>query len=91
MADTLTAPQRQTLKARTAFASKFPDEDTKREYFRRLGKRANAGRIVLSAAEAETIAAAHRSLEGLTGIVAKIAVRVEREAADSNEKGGVTL
>ena len=79
MSETLTAHQRQTLNARAALAATFPDEQSKSDYCRALAQKSNAGRVVLSAAEVETIAGAHRSLEGLTRIVAKIAERVERE------------
>jgi hypothetical protein len=43
--------QARTVKARETFNARFKTPDEKREYFRKLGERGNAGQVTLRAAE----------------------------------------
>jgi hypothetical protein len=68
--DTALSPaQRRTLPARKALAAKFPDPEAKREYYREIGERGNAGRVVLRAEEAAALRDAY-------ALLAKIADRL---------------
>jgi hypothetical protein len=68
--DTVLSPaQRRTLPARKALAAKFSSPEAKREYYREIGERGNAGRLVLRADEAEALRDAYR-------LLAKIADRL---------------
>ncbi len=61
--DTVLSPaQRRTLPARKALAAKFSSPEAKREYYREIGERGNAGRLVLRADEAEALRDAYRLL-----------------------------
>jgi hypothetical protein len=91
VAEPLTPRQRQTLAARQTFAQTFTTPEKKREYYSALGRKAAEGRVVLSASDASVIAEAHRSLEGLTRIVAKIAERVEKESTASPTESGEAM
>jgi hypothetical protein len=51
----LTARQRQTLAARQALARKFATPQEKSDYYRTLGRKAAAGRIVLSGSDAAAL------------------------------------
>jgi hypothetical protein len=62
MAELLSPAQRRTEAARQAFAAKFRTPEEQREYFRSLGRRSAAGRVVLSASDAATLADAYRLL-----------------------------
>ncbi len=56
------AGQRQTLAARQAFSERFTTPEARSAYFRELGRRSAAGRVVLSASEAATLAGAYEIL-----------------------------
>ena len=70
-----TSPEARTRKAREAFNAKFPDEESRSEYFRSLGKR-SAERITLSAEEARALASAY-------DLLGNVAARVRRENAEA--------
>jgi hypothetical protein len=63
MPDTVLSPaQRRTLPAREALAQKFPSLEAKSEFYREIGERGNAGRVVLRAEEAAALKDAYRLL-----------------------------
>jgi hypothetical protein len=55
VAETLTPAQQRTLRAREALARKFSSVEEKSQYYRAMAAKANAGRLVLSAAEVATL------------------------------------
>jgi hypothetical protein len=59
---TLTEAQRRTLPGRQALAAKFSSPEAKREYYREIGGRGNAGRVVLRAEEAAALRDAYALL-----------------------------
>jgi len=59
---TLTEAQRRTLPGRQALAAKFPTPEAKREFYREIGERGNAGRVVLRAEEAAALRDAYALL-----------------------------
>jgi hypothetical protein len=91
VAETLTARQRQTLNARSALAARFPNDEAKSEHYRQLANKANAGRVVLSGDETQTLTAGLDTLTiGLDSLAAayallqSIAAKAERKAAQSH-------
>ncbi len=60
--DSLSPAQRRTLPAREAFARKFPTPEARSAYFRAIAEKANAGRVVLSGAEAAALRDAYQLL-----------------------------
>ena len=62
MPDVLSANQRRTKPAREALAAKFATPEEKREYYREIGERGRAGRVVLSAEQAAALAEAYALL-----------------------------
>lgn len=67
MPEGLTPNQKRTVRGREAFLSRFPTAEAKSEHFRALAVKANAGRLVLSGAEAESLAAAYRLIGEIVG------------------------
>ena len=59
---TLSPAQRRTLPARKALAAKFSSPEEKRDYYREIGERGNAGRVVLRADEAAALVDAYSLL-----------------------------
>ena len=59
---TLSPAQRRTLPARNALAAKFPSPEAKRDYYREIGERGNAGRVVLRAEDAAALRDAYTLL-----------------------------
>ena len=59
---TLSPAQRRTLPARKALVAKFSSPEAKREYYREIGERGNAGRVVLRAEEAAALRDAYALL-----------------------------
>jgi hypothetical protein len=55
----------QTENGRRAFAARFSTPEEKSAYFREIGERGNAGRIVLRAEEAEALRDAYRLLASI--------------------------
>jgi hypothetical protein len=74
--DVLTPAQRRTLPAREALAAKFTTPEQKSEHYRALAERSNAGRIVLSAADAEVLARAY-------ALLGQIVSRSQQSSPDS--------
>jgi hypothetical protein len=66
MPDVLSANQRRTKPAREALAAKFASPEEKREYYRTIGERGNAGRVVLSAEQAAALRQAYALLAKIT-------------------------
>jgi hypothetical protein len=62
MPEVLSSAQRRTLPARQALASKFPSSEAKSDFYRRIGERGNARRVVLRAEEAEALRDAYQLL-----------------------------
>jgi hypothetical protein len=62
MLKTLSPDQRRTLPARKALARKFTTPEQKTEHYRAMAEKANAGRVVLRAGEAEALRDAYRLL-----------------------------
>jgi hypothetical protein len=86
MPQDFTPRQRQTASGRAALAAKFADSDSKSKYYRELGAKGNANRIVLPAAERDAFIEALKvtqesihGLQGLTRILGQLAARLERE------------
>jgi hypothetical protein len=67
--DVLSPGGRRTQAAREAFARKFPTPEARSEFYRQIGERGNAGRLVLRAEEAA-------ALRGAYQLLAKIADRL---------------
>jgi hypothetical protein len=67
--DVLSPGVRRTQAAREAFAHKFPTPEARSEFYRRIGERGNAGRVVLRADEAAALRNAY-------ALLAKIADRL---------------
>ena len=63
----LTPRQRQTLAGRQALAAKFSTPEEKSEHYRRLARRSNEGRLVLSGDEADALSRAYRLLGEIVG------------------------
>lgn len=78
MAETLTRAQKRTLPARRALAAKFSTPESRSEHYRQLAAKANAGRVTLSADEAEAVATALRLLGTIS---AKLPQLSESEAS----------
>jgi hypothetical protein len=62
MSDSLNPNQRRTLSARQALASKFVTPEEKSAHYRDMARRANEGRVVLNASEAEALGQAYALL-----------------------------
>jgi hypothetical protein len=62
MSEVLTPAQRRTLPAREALARGFPTAEEKSNYYREIGERGNAGRILLRADEAVALVDAYALL-----------------------------
>ncbi len=62
MTDVLSPGGRRTQAAREAFARKFPTPEARSEFYRQIGERGNAGRVVLRAEEAAALRDAYRLL-----------------------------
>ena len=58
----LSPNQKRTLAARRTFAGSFATPEEKRAHYRALGTKAAAGRLVLSASDAQAVAEAMRLL-----------------------------
>ena len=69
MDTTLSPAQRRTLPGRQALAAKFSTPEEKRQFYREIGERGNAGRVVLRAEDARVLGEAYR-------LLAKIADRL---------------
>jgi 5'-deoxynucleotidase YfbR-like HD superfamily hydrolase len=57
-----TRGQQQTQAAREAFKARFPSPEARSEHYRELARRANEGRVVLSADEAAALGQAYALL-----------------------------
>ena len=75
MAETLTREQERTLPARRALAAKFTTSEEKSQHYRQLAEKANAGRVVLSGAEAAALAGQAEVLGEAYRLLASIAER----------------
>jgi hypothetical protein len=67
----LSSGQYQTKRAREAFAAQFPTPESKTEFYRELGRKSAAGRIVLSGEEAAALADAYALLGRIAERVTK--------------------
>ncbi len=81
--DVLTPRQRQAAHARAAFARKFPSPEAKSEYFRAIGERGNAGRVVLRAEEAAALVDASDALVDAYSLLSRIAERARVKLGDA--------
>jgi hypothetical protein len=59
---TLSPNQRRTRRAREVFAAKFPTPEARSEHYRQMAEKANAGRVVLRAEDAEALRDAYALL-----------------------------
>jgi hypothetical protein len=82
MSDPLTARQRQTLPAREALAARFTSPEERREFYRALGRKSAAQRVVLSRDDVAALAPLVEAYALLTRIVAR--ARTETEASQSS-------
>ncbi len=71
MPDVLSQRQQRTLAARQAFANRFSTPQEQTEYFSALARRAAAGRVVLTTADASVLAEAY-------AVLARIAERTRQ-------------
>jgi len=62
----LSPNQRRTQRAREVFAAQFPDPEARSEFYRQIGERGNAGRVVLSAEQAAALRQAYALLAKIT-------------------------
>lgn len=76
MPDVLSVAQRRTLPARDALARKFDSPEEKRQHYRAMAEKANAGRVVLSGDEAAALVDAY-------SLLARIAERARRKLASA--------
>jgi hypothetical protein len=77
--ETLTPGQQRTTAARDALARKFPSPEAKSEFYREIGARGNAGRVVLRAEEATALRDAYR-------LLASIADRIPDPSESADEQ-----
>jgi hypothetical protein len=80
MPELLSPAQRRTLPAREALARRFDSPEEKRQHYRAMAEKANAGRVVLSADEATAVVEAY-------SLLARIAerARLKLETAPNQE------
>jgi hypothetical protein len=77
-------PSGRTDKARAAFAARFPDDTSRREYFSRLGQRSGEvrrSRITISAQEAAALGDAYAILRRVAGRLERSTTMGEGRAA----------
>jgi hypothetical protein len=84
MPEVLSPAQRGTLPARQALAAKFSSPEEKTEHYRQMAEKANAGRVVLSGAEAESLAEHTEALGEAYALLSKIAARARAKRETPN-------
>lgn len=65
--DTLSPAARRTLPGRTAFQAKFASEEERSAFYREIGRKGVARRVILTPEEKSAIGKAHRMLDSLSG------------------------
>jgi hypothetical protein len=86
MPELLSPAQRRTLPAREALARRFDSPEEKRQHYRAMAEKANAGRVVLSADEATAVVEAY----GLLGSIAERARVKLGRAPEPDESGAAS-